>query len=105
MAALAPSPPLPFQPYFEQPADDEAETIREMVDAMRNIADTTYETSGLGLRCVHAKAHGLLQGTLTVLPGLPADYAHSAFAIPGEYPVIMRFYPAWACYQDRGRYG
>ena len=29
--------PLPFQPAFEQVPDDEAETVREMVAAMRDI--------------------------------------------------------------------
>lgn len=90
MERLEPRDPLPFEPHFEQIPDDEADTIQQMVDAMRTIADKTYEDSGLGLRCVHAKAHGLLQGRMTVLPGLPDPYAQGAFALPGEYPVILR---------------
>lgn len=56
MNRLEPREPLPFEPHFEQIPDDEAETVQEMVDVMRQIADKTYEDSGLGLRCVHAKA-------------------------------------------------
>lgn len=90
MNRLEPREPLPFEPHFEQIPDDEDETVQEMVDVMRQIADKTYEDSGLGLRCVHAKAHGLLQGRMTVMPGLPAAYAQGAFALAGEYPLIMR---------------
>jgi hypothetical protein len=39
---------------------------------------------------VHAKSHGLLLGTLEVLPGLPAHLAQGAFAQPGRWPVVMR---------------
>lgn len=87
---MQPIQPLPFQPDFEQPSDDEADTIQEMVEVMRSIGDKTYQDTGHGLRTVHAKSHALIQGTLHVLDGLPPAYAQGAFATPGQYPVIMR---------------
>lgn len=83
--------PLPFQPAFEQVPDDEADTVREMVAAMRDITETTYANGGHALRSVHAKSHGLLTGQVTVLDGLPPAYAQGAFAVPGSYPAVLRF--------------
>ena len=42
------------------------------------------------MRSVHAKAHGILQGTLTVQPDLPPELAQGMFATPGEHGVYMR---------------
>ena len=83
--------PLPFQPAFEQAPDDEAETVREMVAAMRDITETTYANGGHAIRSVHAKSHGLLTGQVTVLDGLPPAYAQGAFAVPGSYAAVLRF--------------
>ncbi len=58
---------------------------------MRGILETTYKDYGHAVRSVHAKSHGLLQGELRVLEGLPAELAQGAFAMPGAYPVVMRF--------------
>jgi hypothetical protein len=69
--------PLPFQPAFEQVPDDEADTVREMVAAMRDITETTYANGGHAIRSVHAKSHGLLTGQVTVLDGLPPAYARA----------------------------
>jgi hypothetical protein len=85
------TPPLLFQPSFEQIPEDEAETSKELVEAMHTILETTFEDSGHAIRSVHAKAHGLLQGTLQILDGLPAALAQGAFATPGTLPVAMRF--------------
>ena len=83
--------PLPFQPAFEQVPDDEADTIREMVQAMRDIAETTYANGGHAIRSVHAKSHGLLTGRVTVLDGLPPGYAQGVFATPGSHAAVLRF--------------
>lgn len=39
---------------------------------------------------MHAKAHGILQGTLTIASGLPPELAQGMFATPGEHQVYMR---------------
>ncbi len=82
--------PLPFAPEFEQVPDDEAQTIDEMVEALRGISETTLADEGHALRSVHAKSHGLLQGTWTVLDGLPPAYAQGAFAHAGSGPCLLR---------------
>ncbi|WP_268800455.1 catalase family protein [Pseudomonas huanghezhanensis] len=83
--------PLMFQPSFEQIPEDEAQTSQELVDAMHTILETTYQDSGHAIRSVHAKAHGLLRGTIHVLEGLAPTLAQGAFAKPGSLPVAMRF--------------
>ncbi len=42
---------------------------------------------------MHVKAHGILQGTLTVGAGLPPELAQGMFAKPGEHRVFMRLSP------------
>lgn len=83
--------PLPFDPAFEQVPDDEADTINGLIQAMREITETTFADSGHAVRSVHAKSHGLLQGEIDILEGLPPELAQGAFARPGRMPVVMRF--------------
>ncbi len=82
--------PLRYQPSFETPEDDEAETASELAKQMHKIAETVARDEGHAFRSVHAKSHGLLMATLEVPPGLPAHLAQGAFAQPGRYPVVMR---------------
>lgn len=83
--------PLPFEPSFEQIPDDEAQTSQELAEALHSIMETTLRDNGHANRSVHAKAHGLLRGHMTVLDTLPAELAQGAFAKPGTLPVAMRF--------------
>lgn len=83
--------PLPFDPTYEHVPDDEAETISGLIQAMREITETTFADSGHAIRSVHAKSHGLLQGEMEVLANLPPELAQGAFAKPGRMPVVMRF--------------
>jgi hypothetical protein len=46
--------PLPYQPDFEKPEDDETATAAALVETLLKISDITYKDSGLGLRSVHA---------------------------------------------------
>ncbi|SEQ91861.1 Catalase [Faunimonas pinastri] len=87
----APASPVRFDPSVEQPAPDEAETIQSILDSMRYVVETTYKDGGHGLRSVHAKSHGLLQGEVRVLGGLPAVLSQGVFAQAKTYPVVMRF--------------
>jgi hypothetical protein len=82
--------PLRYEPGFEQPEDDEAGTGRELVETLRKISEKVHADEGHAFRSVHAKSHGLLHGTLTVLPGLPPTLAQGVFAQPADYPVVMR---------------
>jgi hypothetical protein len=82
--------PIPYEPAFETPEDDEDQTAFDLQTTMRSISTKTYEDSGRARRSVHAKTHGLLLGELTVEAGLPDAYAQGLFARPGTYPVVMR---------------
>jgi hypothetical protein len=85
-----PTEPLRFDASFETPEPDEAATIQELGATLMKISNKTYEDSGRALRSVHAKSHGIINGELTVLPGLPETLAQGMFAKPGVYPVVMR---------------
>lgn len=85
----APMAPLTYRPEYEALEDDEAQTTQELMEAMRRIAETVAEDEGHAFRSVHAKTHGILHGTLQVLP-LPAEYAHGLFAQPTTHPVTLR---------------
>lgn len=83
--------PLRFDAAFEQMPDDEAQTSKELADTLRSIMETTYNDSGHANRSVHAKAHGLLRGQVTVLENLPAELRQGAFSRPATMPVFLRF--------------
>ena len=85
-----PTEPLRFDPSFEKPEPDEAETIQELGATLMKISNKTFEDSGRALRSVHAKSHGIINGELTVLPGLSEQLAQGVFGKPGVYPVVMR---------------
>lgn len=81
--------PIPYEDRVERLEEHEAETERELVMTLLDIADTTFADSGQGLRSVHAKGHGLLRGELRVLD-LPLPYAQGLFAVPRTYPALIR---------------
>ncbi|WP_310105498.1 catalase family protein [Sphingomonas sp. BE138] len=54
------------------------------------VLDTTAEDYGHAVRAVHAKAHAILEGTLTIDADLPPELAQGLFATPGEHKVMMR---------------
>lgn len=83
--------PLRFEPGFEQVPDDEGDTAKELADTLRSIMQTTFEDNGHAFRSVHAKAHGLLRGHITIPDGLAPELAQGAFAKPGTLPVVLRF--------------
>ncbi|MET0231447.1 MAG: catalase family protein [Rhodanobacteraceae bacterium] len=96
MSAGTPTPQRPAAPVrysegVEQPQADEAETIRELVDTLRSIADTTKRDHGRGLRSVHAKCHGIVFGELLVDDDLPPELAQGLFSRRASYPVVVRF--------------
>lgn len=82
--------PLRYQPGFEAAEPDEAETDDALRDTMLSISQKVAQDEGHAHRSVHAKSHGLLQGTLTVQPGLPPELAQGLCAQPGSYAAVMR---------------
>lgn len=82
--------PQPYHPDYEVPEDDEAEVHARLRDTLRGISEKTWEDTGHATRSVHAKSHGLLEGRLRVLDGLPPELAQGLFARAADYPVVMR---------------
>ena len=82
--------PIRYAPSVEKVEPDEAETIKGLEEQFRTILDTTSKDYGHAVRAVHAKAHGIASGTLTVKDGLPPELAQGLFATPGEHEAIIR---------------
>lgn len=82
--------PVRYSPSLEDVKPNEAETIDGLKNAFDEILETTRESYGHAVRAVHAKAHAILQGTLTIDAGLPPELAQGLFATAGEHPVLLR---------------
>ena len=83
--------PIRYSPDLEDVKPDEGETVEQLNAQFNIILNTTKEDYGHAVRSVHAKAHAIVEGTLTIHPDLPPELAQGLFATPGEYPVFMRF--------------
>ncbi|KQS77063.1 catalase [Rhizobium sp. Leaf384] len=79
-----------YRPDVETIEKDEPETSRALAETLLSIAHTTWRNGGHAVRSVHAKSHGLLEGTLEILPDLPASLAQGMFAKPGRHEAIVR---------------
>ena len=82
--------PLDFDPAMELVGVDEAETIEAIRQSLLGISQTVYADTGHAMRSVHAKSHGLLRGTLTVIDGLAPSLAQGIFNAPKQFSVSMR---------------
>lgn len=82
--------PIRYSPEVEQVQPDEGETIQGLNQAFDKILETTANDYSHAVRSVHAKAHAILEGTLTVASGLPPELAQGMFATPGKHTVFMR---------------
>lgn len=82
--------PLRYDPSYEYPGPDEAETQASIDETMHRIQEKTWADGGKAIRSVHAKSHGLLVGELVVPDGLPPMFAQGIFARPGRLPVVIR---------------
>ena len=74
----------------EQVESDERETIDKIVDLMTREEGITREKYDRSVRVSHAKAYGLLVGTLEVLDGLTKTFQQGLFAEPKVHPVLVR---------------
>ena len=83
--------PIRYSPDLEDVQPDEGETVEQLNEQFDIILKTTHEDYGHAVRSVHAKAHAIVEGTLTIHADLPPELAQGLFATPGEHPVFMRF--------------
>lgn len=84
------APPVRYSSVVEDIKPNEAETVAKLNEAFDEILETTSKDYGHAVRSVHAKAHAVLEGTLTVDGALPPELAQGLFARPGEHKVYMR---------------
>src|SRR6478609_7408392 len=84
------SAPVRFSPDIENIRPDEAGTVEALNQAFATILETTAHDYGHSVRSVHAKAHGILEGTLEIAAGLPPELKQGLFARPGGHRVFMR---------------
>ena len=82
---------LRFTPDLEQPAPDEHVVFDELSRTMQHITRTMASRYRHAYRPVHAKSHGVIVGTLDVLPDLPEPLAQGLFATPAKRAVVLRF--------------
>jgi len=82
--------PVPFNPDVEVLREDEAGTVARLNESFDEILETTSADYNHGVRAVHAKAHAILEGTLTVDGTLPPELAQGLFATPGTHKVYAR---------------
>jgi hypothetical protein len=82
--------PVRYSPAVERVQPDEAETIDALKASFKEILDTTSQDYGHAVRAVHAKAHGIARGTLTVHDDLPEHLAQGMFATPGSHEAVIR---------------
>lgn len=84
------APPISYSPSLESFQPDEEETIGKINEAFDQILETTAKDYGHAVRSVHAKAHGILKGTLQVRGDLPPELAQGLFAKPSSHEVVLR---------------
>ena len=87
---MAIKPPVRFASSVETIQPDEVEVIGQLNQSFQSILDTTSRDYGHAVRAVHAKAHGIASGTLTVADALPPELAQGLFAAPGRYEAVIR---------------
>ncbi|VVS96411.1 Catalase [Sphingomonas sp. EC-HK361] len=83
-------PPVRFSPAVETVESDEQQTIADINAAFDQLLDKTAKDYGHAVRSVHAKAHGILAGVMTIHDGLSPELAQGMFTTPGEHRVFMR---------------
>ncbi len=80
-----------YEQNVEQPAADEQVVFDELSRTMQHITRTMASRYRHAYRPVHAKSHGVLLGTLEVVPGLPEELRQGLFAEARSYPIVLRF--------------
>ena len=83
----AETPYLQYSPEVEKIEPDEHVTFDELSRTMQHLTRHMATRYRHAYRPVHAKSHGVLVGSMEVLPDLPEALAQGLFAQPGPYPV------------------
>ena len=84
------TPPIRYSADVEDIQPGEAEIIQDLNETFDTILDTTAKDYGHAVRSVHAKAHAILEGSMTVAGDLPPELAQGLFARPGQHKVFLR---------------
>ena len=85
-----PGAPVRYSPAVEHKQPDEDQTIGQLEEQFDIVQHTTAKDYGHAVRAVHAKAHGIARGKLTVKDGLKPELAQGLFAQAGSYEAIAR---------------
>jgi catalase len=83
--------PIPYADDVESIPADEADDIRQVVQALESILVRSQVKNEQFRADVHVKTHGYAQGELRVLPNLPSELAQGLFERAGNYPAVVRF--------------
>lgn len=70
---------------------DEPAAITAVTSAIQASVQAGFDKTGHAYRDAHRKAHGCVNATFTVLPGLPSKVAQGLFAQPQSYDSVIRF--------------
>ena len=81
---------LRYQDTLERVPDGEPQAIADIIASMTRESEIVAARHGHAVRASHAKSHGLLKGTLEILPNLPEPYRQGLFAAPGTHEVLVR---------------
>ncbi|MEP7184389.1 MAG: catalase family protein [Rhodanobacter sp.] len=83
-------PPVAYRDDLENIDADEAEIEQKLNTTFDVILERIAEDYGHAVRAVHAKAHGILVGELTIDEGLSPELAQGIFADTGTHSVYLR---------------
>ncbi len=83
--------PIVFRPGMEHEEVNESMADAGLEATLKGIREGAYKDSGHAWRSLHAKSHGILFGTFTVLENLPPVLAQGLFSKAGRYKAVMRF--------------
>ena len=82
-----------YSPDVEHIEPDFDQTLKQVLDDMKQHMHGSLKTEGIGLvvRNAHAKGYGLAREEFEILSGLPNEYAQGIYAKPGRHEAIVRF--------------
>lgn len=83
--------PLKFDASYEVQEINEQADIASLNKTLQKIADVTSKDYGKAVRSLHAKGHGVVNGSLHISEDLPPQYAQGLFNPGTCYRAIMRF--------------
>jgi hypothetical protein len=91
MSTSTRSSPIPFADHGEIIPADEADDIRQVLQAIETILKRKHEKTGLYQSDVHVKKVGCAKGEFRVLPNLPEELAQGLFQRDRTFNAVVRF--------------